>query len=110
MKTLTYDQLQKMKKNKEDFLLINVLPAETFKEDHIPDSINVPVNSPDFESQVEQAAGSKDKKVVTYCASFDCSASRKAAEKLDKAGFKDVSAYEGGMKEWKEKSKQRAFA
>ncbi len=110
MKTLSYDQLKKMKDSHEKFVLINVLSAETFNEAHIDDSINIPLKQADFEAQVEEAAGGKDRKVVTYCAGLECPASHDAAEKLEKAGFTDVSAYEGGTKEWLEKSGKRQAA
>jgi rhodanese-related sulfurtransferase len=110
MKAISYDQLKKMKDGEEDFILVNVLPAEAFSKAQIPDSINIPVKQPDFEAQVEETADGKEKKIVTYCASFDCPASSEAAEKLEKAGFTDVLAYEGGIKEWQEKSGQRQAA
>lgn len=110
MKVISYDQLKKMIDTEEDFLLVNVLSAQQFKEAHIPSSINIPLDEADFEAQVEEAADGKDKKVVTYCASYSCHASRNAAEKLEKAGFTDVLAYEGGIKEWQEKSGKRRAA
>jgi len=110
MKTITYDQLETMRKNNEDFLLLNVLPAEAFNEAHIPNSVNIPLKQADFVAQVEKAAGSKDKKIVTYCASYECPASHDAAEKLETSKFTDVSAYEGGIKEWQEKSSKRSAA
>ncbi len=110
MNILSYDQLKKIKDVKEDFLLINVLPAAYFDTAHIPDSINIPVKQADFEAQVEGAAGGKDKKIVAYCAGFHCPASHEAAEKLEKAGFTNVYAYEGGTKEWQEKSGARQAA
>lgn len=106
MKTLSYDELKKMKDKHEDFVLIDVLPEESFNDAHIPDSINIPLKNADFENQVESAAGGKKEKVVVYCASFDCNASRNAADKLDDAGFTDVYAYEGGVKEWQNKAGQ----
>jgi len=110
MKTIDYNQLKKMIDAEEDFLLINVLPAQSFKEAHIPGSINIPLEEADFEAQVEEVADDKNKKIVTYCASFDCHASRNAAEKLEKNGFTNVLAYEGGIKEWQKKSGSRQAA
>ncbi|MCG5516796.1 MULTISPECIES: rhodanese-like domain-containing protein [unclassified Ectothiorhodospira] len=45
-----------------------------------------------------RVAGGKDRKIVVYCANFDCDASRKAAAKLDNTGFTDVLDYEGGTR------------
>jgi rhodanese-related sulfurtransferase len=86
--------------DKEDFVLINVLPEDNFNEKHIRTSINIPHEDKQFTEMVEKVAGSKDRKIVVYCASFDCDASKKAAEKLEKAGFDRVYDYEGGTKDW----------
>jgi rhodanese-related sulfurtransferase len=85
---------------KEDFVLINVLPREAFREAHIRTSINIPHEEPGFADDVEKVAGGKDRKVVVYCANEDCDASPTAARKLDKAGFDHVYDYEGGTRDW----------
>ena len=110
MKSISYDQLKKMKDTGKDFLLINMLPEQKFNGAHIPDSINIPFETADFAAQVEEAVQEKSKNIVTYCASFDCSLSRKAAEKLAESGFANLQAYEGRMKEWQEKSEKRQAA
>ncbi len=104
MKTITYDELKKLKNNNEKFTLINVLSKGDFERANILGSINIPNEQPDFVQAVEKAAGDKTAKIVTYCASFDCQASKNAASKLDAAGFTNVFAYEGGIKEWQEKT------
>jgi rhodanese-related sulfurtransferase len=102
MKSLSTEDLRLMIANNQDFVLINVLPEETFRDQHIPDSINIPQDQDNFADQVETAAGGKGAKIVVYCGSFDCDASTKAARKLDEAGFTDVYDYEGGVKAWRE--------
>lgn len=105
MKTLTRDELKKMNEvEHEDFVLINVLPKEKFLEKHIRTSINVPVDSSDFSDTVEKIAGDKQRKLVVYCANFDCDASNQAADQLEKAGFDSVYDYEGGTKDWFDKA------
>lgn len=71
----------------DDFVLINVLSPEQFNEKHIRTSINVPAANADFVETVEEVAGSKDRKVVVYCASFDCDASPNAARKSGGSRF-----------------------
>ncbi|MCG5516804.1 MULTISPECIES: rhodanese-like domain-containing protein [unclassified Ectothiorhodospira] len=101
MKTIDREQLKQMNEEKhEDFVLINVLPREAFKKQHIRTSINIPVGSDDFTEQVDRIAGGKDRKIVVYCANFDCDASRKAAAKLDDTSFTNVFDYEGGTQDW----------
>lgn len=101
MKPITREQLKQMNDEEhEDFVLINVLAPESFNEQHIRTSINIPLKRDDFTELVGLVAGRKDRKIVVYCASKDCDASPKAAEKLEKAGFTRVYDYEGGTKDW----------
>lgn len=101
MKTIDRDTLKRMNEvEHEDFVLINVLPRDAFNEKHIRTSINIPVSSDDFEQRVASVAGSKDRKIVVYCANFDCDASPNAARKLEDAGFSRVYDYEGGTEDW----------
>lgn len=91
----------------DDFVLINVLSPEQFNEKHIRTSINVPAANADFVETVEEVAGSKDRKVVVYCASFDCDASPNAARKLEEAGFTRVYDYQGGTRDWFEQKQSQ---
>jgi len=43
----------------------------------------------------------KSKEIVTHCSSYECGASRMAAEFLENKGY-IAAAYEGGIKEWAE--------
>ena len=56
----------------------------------------------DFVAAVEGIAGRKARPIVVYCANKICQASPKAAINLERAGFTDVTDFEGGMAEWKE--------
>lgn len=101
MNTITRDQLKHMNEEAhEDFVLINVLSPEAFREDHIRTSINVPVADPEFTERVERVAAGKDRKIVVYCANFDCDASDKAARALEEASFTQVYDYAGGTEDW----------
>jgi rhodanese-related sulfurtransferase len=101
MQTLSKTELKEMNnQEKDDFVLINVLPRDAFREKHIRTSINIPIQGEDFDDTVRKVAGGKDRKVVVYCASFDCDASAKAAKRLEQAGFEEVYDYEGGTRDW----------
>ena len=82
---------------KEKFHLWNVLESTN---ENIPGSKNVPLTR--LEEILPSLNAKKDEPIVVYCASFQCTASKAAAEKLVSLGFTDVSAYEGGLKDWKE--------
>ena len=102
MQTLTTPKLQEMTQQYGNLAVINVLPEDDFRKEHIPKTKNVPLGLDDFEERVEKIAGSREKPVVVYCASVDCEASPKAAKKLEEAGFSKVYDYEDGMRGWKE--------
>lgn len=48
------------------FLLVNVMPRETFEAGHIPGSINLPVA--EVESKARQFFPESDREIVIYCA------------------------------------------
>jgi rhodanese-related sulfurtransferase len=108
MKNITTEELAAKKDRGEQFTFVNTLDAKDFAKSHIPDSINVPQSAPDFAQRVEQAAGGKDQPVVVYCASSQCDSSAKAAEKLEAAGFTNVTKYEEGAEGWHDAGKELA--
>jgi rhodanese-related sulfurtransferase len=101
MKTLTVDQLKSKQDQDGDLKVINTLSPELFEKTHIPDSINIPLDNPEFAIEVEKIAD-KDEPVVVYCASQQCDSSGTAARKLEQAGFSQVFVFEGGAKAWEE--------
>jgi rhodanese-related sulfurtransferase len=77
-------------------IVINVLSYDSYADCHIKSSIHVPFDKlNDFAQTLD-----KNQPIVVYCASYVCSASRKAWELLNSMGFKNAWAYEGGMAEW----------
>lgn len=109
MQTIDYQQLKDLQK-RNAATIINVLPAEKFPATHIFGSLNVPLAHEDFAGNVKRIIGGKELPVVVYCASFSCDASKKAALKLEQAGFTDVMCYEGGFKEYHEKEARSSAA
>lgn len=101
MKLLTTDELQSLPGRSEEFTLVNVLPYQEFAKTRILKAVSIPLDEPDFEKRVERANGGKARTVVTYCASEDCPASTRAAERLERSGFKEVLDYKGGVRAWR---------
>jgi len=83
----------------EDLLVVDVLSPESYQARHLPGAINLPVYAID-EGAVRGWA--RDRKIVVYCASFECQASPTAARKLEALGFTRVWDFEGGLKDWSE--------
>lgn len=83
-------------------LVVNVLDASLYNDAHIAGSINVPL------ADLQNAAQKWDKEVpvVIYCSNYTCSASAGGARILQGLGFKNVSAYEGGMAQWYQLSRE----
>lgn len=94
METVSADYLEEF-----DGHLVDVLSKEYFEEEHIPGAINIPLDRIASEA-LERF--DKDEEIVVYCKDQECGASPKAAEKLEKLGFKNVKDFEGGLKAWKD--------
>lgn len=94
---ISKDDLNRRMLNGESIQIVNVLEPDHYNLGFIKGSRKIPLSK--LEERMSEL--DKSKPVVTYCANGDCGASRAAAEKLAAKGFQ-VSAYEGGIKEWKE--------
>ncbi|HKJ96370.1 MAG TPA: rhodanese-like domain-containing protein [Thermoplasmataceae archaeon] len=95
--TIQKEELLKLL-DSEDVVLLNVLASNSYEMIHIKNSLSAPydkLENGEFDSI------DKNKKLVIYCASYNCGASRKAAALMMGRGF-EVLAYEGGIKEWVE--------
>lgn len=97
-----HERLRRERPDNEDpnkgWALVNVLPEDAFREEHIPASINIPKGEEDeFERRFD-----KDKEIVVYCASPECDASPIVAKVLAARGFRNVGDYEAGMSDWKD--------
>lgn len=106
MNTITAEELKDLiETEEENLIVINVLNPDSFESCRIAGSINMPIH--DRENFRQRARNlDKDKKIVVYCASYECPASRKAYEELVAMEILDednLRAYEGGVKEWQEK-------
>ena len=99
IKRISREELLKIMGSGQRFKLVDVLSRESYKKEHIPDSLSLPLDEIE-----KRAAGlfKKDEKIVVYCASFDCKASTEAAEKLAAMDYKDVLDYKGGLGDYKE--------
>lgn len=102
MQTIDHQELKRMMDEKQDFVLIEALPESSFREEHLPGAINIPVEADDFDELVKDAIPDKDQDVVLYCANTECPASPKAAKKMEAMGYTHVYDYEAGKADWKE--------
>lgn len=95
-------QLHGMIEQRDDFLLVNTLPTDSFDATQIEGAVNIPQERDDFVDQVTKRMNDKKKPVVVYCANEACDSSVRAAEKLEDAGFEQVLEFTAGAKGWEE--------
>jgi len=77
--------------------LLDVLPATVFKKEHLPQAINLPLETMTNETV---KALRKDQAVIVYCADFECDLSARAAWRLESMGFQEVYRYTPGKADW----------
>lgn len=97
MKSITKDELS-AKLGSPWLVVVNVLAPPAYDKIRIRGSISIP------RKELEEGRWKEldfTKEIVVHCSSYECEASREAAKFLEAKGF-EVSAYEGGIKEWAE--------
>lgn len=102
MTTITTEQLETFRDADVAIPVVNVLDKESFRQGHIPDSINIPAGSANFVMDVAKVTENERSPIVVYCASASCDASERAAAQLERAGFSKVYDYEGGTQAWED--------
>jgi rhodanese-related sulfurtransferase len=87
-------------------LWVDARPDNEFEQDHVPGAI--PLNEDRWNELLPVFLGqwSPEKKIIVYCSSQSCNASREVARRLrDEAGLKDVFVLQGGWEEWLKNNK-----
>ena len=85
----------------QNAIWVDARPDEEFAQDHVPGALLL--NEDHWNELLPQflAAWSPGKKVVVYCSSLSCNASREVARRLRKeAQLPDVFVLEGGWEAW----------
>lgn len=80
--------------NQKKTQLVDVRTKDEFKTGHLPNAINIDVNSPDFDKNIQQL--NKKNPVAVYCRSGR--RSKIAAQKLSEKGFTVYELNTGIMK------------
>jgi rhodanese-related sulfurtransferase len=81
-------------------ILVEVLPPESYRKEHLPGAINLPLEG--FAAAAKSALPDPRAEVVLYCASVTCANSHLAAKKLEELGYQHVRVYSGGKAAWRE--------
>lgn len=98
VKTITAKELKAKLDRGDDVKIVETLPEEAFKKEHIPGAINIP--PADIEKKAPELL-SKEDEIVVYCANTECQASPEAARKLTEMGYTKILDFEEGKEGWK---------
>jgi thiosulfate/3-mercaptopyruvate sulfurtransferase len=110
-KVVTTQELKGWIDEKKGMLIVDTMPADNFKKQHIPGAVNYEVQRlPELTSMTDQQKADfqkvlgpdKNRTVVFYCGFVDCERSHNAAMWAVKLGYKDVYRQPGGIKAWVE--------
>ena len=85
---------------------IDARPEDDFANDHVPGAISL--NEDRWNELLPQflAVWTPEKKIIVYCSSLSCNASREVAHRLRKeAQLSDVFVLEGGWEAWVKKNR-----
>lgn len=85
-----------LEEQKKGATVIDVRVVEQYKEGHIKDAINLPLET--IEKDIEAKVPKKDAKIIVYCNTANRSS--QAFEKLKKLGYTNVSNAQG-VKQYK---------
>ncbi|HTG45155.1 MAG TPA: rhodanese-like domain-containing protein, partial [Verrucomicrobiae bacterium] len=81
--------------------VLDVRTKKEYQEGHIPGSILIDFNSPDFEQQVQKL--DKNKTYLVHCAAGG--RSTRACKKMDTLNFSKLYNLEGGFGAWEKAGK-----
>ena len=97
---VSIEQFEKMTAKKKN-MLVDVRTPEEVAEGHLPGALNINFLGENFSQEIQTL--NKNKTYLLYCRSG--SRTRKAADQMQKAGFKKVYMLEGGITAWNEAGK-----
>lgn len=97
---ISISEFEKMSSKKKN-MVIDVRTPEEVAEGHLPSALNINFLGENFSQEIQ--ALNKNKTYLLYCRSG--SRTRKAADQMQKAGFKKVYMLEGGITAWNEAGK-----
>jgi len=78
--------------------LLEVLPADNYRQEHLPGAVNIPL--PELTREKAEAELDSTRPVVVYCFDTECDLSSRGAALLDAYGFDEVYDYTGSKVAW----------
>jgi len=103
MNVISAEDLKRKIDQKDDFKLVNPLPAYKFQVMHIPGSINIAIaedtDKNSMKHDIEKLLKIDDE-IVVYCTDVACFASRFLYQQLENFGYKKIYRFSGGLNAW----------
>ena len=110
-RVITTQELKVWLDQKKDVLIVDTMPADNFKKQHIPGAVNFEIQrhpeltemSDKMKTDFEKLLGpDKNRTIVFYCGFTDCGRSHNAGMWAIKFGYKNVYRQPGGIMGWLE--------
>jgi len=92
-KEISYKKMEEMLKKNTDIILLDVRSNQEYKEDHLENSVNIPLFN--LEKEMTHMLKDKTKTIIVYCTSG--ARSKTAKDVLERAGYKDVYNLKNGL-------------
>ncbi len=86
--------------------IVDVNEEKIYKDAHIAGAVHIPYDR----LETETAQWDKNTPIVTYCTTYECTESHRAAKKLKELGFTNVRVYEGGINDWHKHAQENKAA
>jgi rhodanese-related sulfurtransferase len=98
MNEITREELRQRIESGDEFVLVDALTPMSFAHSHLPGAINLP---PEWvEERGPQRIPDFETEVVVYCATSTCDSSVIVGNRLVELGYRNVSHYAGGKRDW----------
>jgi rhodanese-related sulfurtransferase len=98
MNEITREELWQRIESGDEFALVDALAPMSFAHSHLPGAINLPPEWVD--ERGPRRIPDLDTEVVVYCATSTCDSSVIVGNRLVELGYRNVSHYAGGKRDW----------
>lgn len=107
---ISTEDLKKMIDEKQDIIIVDTMPADSFAKGHIPGAVNAELPKTGLKDATDEQKTAfikilgedKTKKIVVYCGFVACGRSHAGAVLAKENGFVNVLRQPGGIIAWKD--------
>lgn len=89
----------------EGALLVDARNIDAYKAGHLKGAVSLPLGEVDLKIDDFRQQVPADRSLILYCSGFGCPDSFDLGVILLRAGYTDVSVYEGGYPEWRDQGR-----